>query len=214
MNARPLLAAGLVASLVPCAVAVAAPAKPKPAPPACNLLTDAKDDAKDSAFAEGTYPVNEAAVDIVSGDVASDAKTLTTVLRVADLAASSPTSPTGLHWKFFLDVNGTQVFTQAVSEVTGASFSLGQIDPTTGTSTTIGDVTGVIDVAKDEVRVHVPLSMLPVSAKPGKKISGLTPNAGRYIGSSQAASLSEPSDSAVGAGTYVTGSPSCVAPGK
>jgi hypothetical protein len=212
VNLRPLAAASLAVALAPCAVAVAAPA-PKPAPPACNLLLDDKGDAVDSAFAPGAYPVSEAAVDIVSGDVASNAKVLTTVLRVSDLATSSPTSPTGLHWKFFLDINGTEVFTQAVSELTGATFSVGQIDPTTGTSTTIGDVTGVIDVAKDEVRVHVPLSMLPVSAKPGKKVSGLLPNAGRYVGSSMAASLSEPSDSAVGAGTYVTGARSCVVPG-
>ena len=181
----------------------------------CNLVTDAAGDANGSFIQEGISGVpSEDAVDIISGDVATKGKTLTTVLRVKKLALSSPTAPGGLHWKFFFNVGDTQIFTQAIA-ATGASptFTFGTIDETAGTSKSLGDAAGVLDMAKSEVRISVPISALPESPKPGSKINTLAPNAGRYFGS-PAVTFSDSTDVASSEKTYTAGSPSCVAVGK
>jgi hypothetical protein len=208
---RPVLAIGACVALAAATgVASAAPT----AKPVCNLLTDAAGDATGSFIAEGLPTPNEAAVDIVSGDVATKGRTLTTVLRVAKLSESSLSAPGGLHWKFFFDVAGTQVFTQAVAAAGSApAFTVGTIDETTGTSTTLGDVTGVIDVAKNEVRVTAPFSILPATPKPGSRISGLLPNAGRYV-NGVAFTFSDSTDNASSDKSYTVGAASCVPVGK
>jgi hypothetical protein len=210
--ARPLLALGVCAALAATA-GVAGAATPK-VKPACNLLTDAAGDATGSFIAEGLPTPNEDAVDIVSGDVATKGRVLTSVLRVKKLSESSLSAPGGLHWKFFFNVDGTQVFTQAVAEAGAApTFVIGTIDEATGTSTTLGDVTGVIEVAKNEVRVTAPFSILPATPKPGSKITSLEPNAGRYV-NAVAVSFSDSTDTATSSNSYTVGAPSCVAVGK
>jgi hypothetical protein len=189
----------------------AADAAKKP-PPVCNLLTDSPDDAKSSIAKDGTYPTNLDATDIVSGDIATDTKNLTTVLRVKKLATTATDAPGGLHWKFFFNDGGTNVWTQAVAPTAGAVvFRYGQIDPVTGSSASLGTVTGVIDTAKNEVRVTVPMQSLPVPLKAGTKIDTLAPNAGRYF--SAGVSYSEPTDAATSEKTYTVGALSCVKPG-
>src|SRR5687768_14584060 len=91
---------GLMAATV--GVAGAAPAKPKPV---CNLVQDAKDDTFAARYQEtaGAYGPQESSLDIVSADLASDAKTLTGVLRVQSLAAAPATSPGGASY----DINFT-----------------------------------------------------------------------------------------------------------
>jgi hypothetical protein len=185
------------------------------AAPSCNLVTDAAGDANGSFIQEGIPGVpSEDAVDIVSGDVATKGKTLTTVLRVKKLAVSSPTAPGGLHWKFFFNVGDTQIFTQAVAPTGGPTeFTFGTIDPTAGTSTSLGDASGVLDTAKNEIRISVPISALPESPKPGSKINTLAPNAGRFFGT-PALTFSDSTDVATSEKTYTAGAPSCVAVGK
>ena len=86
--ARPALAAALVASVTAAGVAGAA-TKPK-LKPACHLIADASGDAP--FF--GPSPSDDT-LDITSGDIATNAKTLTGVVRVKNLTATSTSTYTG-----------------------------------------------------------------------------------------------------------------------
>jgi hypothetical protein len=208
---RPALACAVLA-----VATVAGTMHASAAAPVCNLVTDPAGDANGTFLQEGISGVpSEDAVDIVSGDVATKGKLLTTVLRVKKLAASSPTAPGGLHWKFFFNVNDTQIYTQAVA-ATGAAptFTFGTIDETAGTSKSLGEATGVLDTAKNEVRITVPLSALPETPKAGKKITTLAPNAGRFFGNDNVGTFSDSTDLATSDKTYTVGAPSCVVVGK
>src|SRR3982751_4828473 len=72
--------------------ASAKPAKAKAVKPVCNLVQDAKGDAGANNIpgADGD--------DIVSADVASDATTLTGVIRLAALQANDPQAPFGRNY--------------------------------------------------------------------------------------------------------------------
>lgn len=213
---RPALCLAVAVSLVGAGTAYAV-TKPKPKP-VCNLLTDPRDDADGTFVATGLLPASEDAVDIVSGDVAADAKFLTTVLRVKKLATSSPTAPGGLHWKVFVSVAGEEIYTQVIAPLGGSpSFAFGHIDPATGTSARDGAATGVIDSAKNEVRVSIPIKSLPMKVKTGTRIEfgPSDVNAGRYFGApSGSPSLSDSTDVATSTKVYRAGTLSCVKPGK
>ncbi|MBK5307368.1 MAG: hypothetical protein JJD92_11835 [Frankiaceae bacterium] len=209
---RPLLASAVIGVVAATGAVHAASAKP----PVCNLVTDAVGDANGTFLQEGVAGApSEDAVDIVSADLASKGKKLTTVLRVKKLAASSPTAPGGLHWKFFFSVAGTQIYTQAIAAAGAApAFTFGTIDETTGTSTSLGAAEGVLDTAKNEVRITVSTGSLPESVKPGTKIDTFAPNAGRFIGNDAVLTFSDSTDLATSDRTYVAGAPSCVKVGK
>ena len=211
---RPALCLVIAASLVGVTAAQAA-TKPKPKP-VCNLLTDPAGDADGTFLAEGVMPASEDGVDIVTGDVAADKKFLTTVLRVKKLTTTSPTAPGGLHWKFFITVGGEQIYTQAIAPTGGAPlFTYGKIDPTAGTSAKLGNAQGVLDTAKNEVRVSVPIGALPMKLKTGTRIDTLEPNAGRFYGAPTGSpSLSDSTDSASSSKVYRAGTLSCVTPGR
>jgi hypothetical protein len=210
---RPVLALAVCGALaVATGVAGAAP-KVKPV---CNLLTDPAGDANGTFLQEGVAGApSEDAVDIVSGDIATQGKTLTTVLRVKKLAVSSPTAPGGLHWKFFFNVGDTKIYTQAVAAAGGTpTFAFGTIDSATGTSKSLGAASGVLDLAKSEVRVSVPVSALPERPKAGTLIGTLAPNAGRFVGNDNVGTFSDSTDVATSDSTYKVNAPSCVAVGK
>lgn len=213
---RPVLCLTVAVALVAAGSASAATKpkpKPKSVPPVCNLVVDPAGDANGTFLRDGVMPSSEDGVDIVSADVATDAKVLTTVIRVKKLTTSSASAPGGLHWKFFFTVDEVKIYTQAVA-ATGANpiFRFGTIDGTSGTSKSLGEAPGVLDVAKNEVRVSVPLSALPATVKAGTKINTFDLSAGRYY--SAGVSLSDATDAAASEKTYVAGALSCVTPGK
>jgi hypothetical protein len=223
----PLVA--LVAATAP--VADAAPkAKPKPA---CSIITDAKGDtfATRAQDAQGAFGPQEDALDIVSGDLASDGKVLTAAVRLVKLSRSVPTSPTGLTvgLDFLIGSNTSVVRLQAVM-VSGSAdrFEVTSRDadalPNTP-STFVGEVTGVVDEKKNEVRITAPAAMLAPfgGLKPGTK---LIPNANESATASrgvpaitttpgQPATTRGPfADIAAAGKTITVGAPSCVVPGK
>jgi hypothetical protein len=219
MHARPLRLA-LVGSTGVCLLlaggAAAAPAKPKPV---CNLVQDAENDtflvrAQDTA---GAFGPQEDAMDIVSADLASDAKTLTGVIRVKDLAAATATSPGGVSY----DINFTTP--DIDSPVYIRAFVPGSGDPVTdaGTresvvvtslATSLGEGTAVVDEAKNEVRFSFPLAHFTPAGglKPGAKLTFGDVTTGRALNSGRAVFA----DVATSDKTYTVGAPSCVAPGK
>ena len=89
-----LIAAGLVGT------AHASEAK-KRIKPACHLVTDATDDAKNAASAK------DPSLDIVSADVATSKTQLTAVIRVAKLTTGvDPQAPLGRVWQISMAVPG------------------------------------------------------------------------------------------------------------
>ena len=220
-----LLVAGITAP-----VADAAP-KPKPS---CLTISDPKGDtfAVRAQDGEGAYGPQEDALDIVSGDLASDGKVVTAVVRLASLSRAVATSPTGLTVgvDFLIGSSAESVVRlQAVLPSGSADrfeVSAKAIDALPNVpSTYVGEATGVVDEKKGEIRITAPAALLaPYGAlKPGTK---LIPNEAE----SATASRSVPpitttpgqpmttrgpfADIAASGRTVAVGAPSCVVPGK
>lgn len=208
--------------------ASAAPAK---VAPVCNLVQDAKGDAK-----YNNVP-GAAGDDIVTADLANDATTITGVVRLAGLSANDPQAPLGRNYSVLFTVAGNAdlLFMSARTYPQGPKFVFGYQaqDPDTGVNTNfaLGDATGVVDLAKAEVRISVPIKGYVDGAKaklaPGAKLAGLTASVDRIGGQGFVPSqvlvpgtpraplggFLLPFDTATG-GKYVMGTPSCVVVGK
>jgi hypothetical protein len=220
MSLRTCALIALAVTAVAAGSAHAAPKpKPKPKPKVCNLVLDAKGDADAAPLGAAASPAgNEPAYDIVSGDIASDAKTVTAVIRVAKLAKTTTNSPTGLQWRMDFAVSGLAhvLFLQGGTSPAKDNFSFGWVDTTSHAFTGTG-VTGMIDLAKNEVRISAPIVNAVAEGKipPGAKISGISVSAGRYYNTAGGnPSLSEATDTADAAKSYTAGDPSCVTVGK
>lgn len=219
--------AALVALTAPVAVAATRLA------PSCNTITDAKGDtfAARSQDQQGVYGPQEDGLDITSADLASDGKVVTAVVRIAALSRAIPLSPTGITTgiEFAIGASDSLVRLQAVL-VTGqpdrfeVTAIAGDALPNTP-ATYVGEATGVVDLAKKEVRISAPAALLapygPVklgaklfpgpnqSATAARAVPPLTSTAG------QPATTRGPfADVAIGGKPVVVGAPSCVVPGK
>jgi hypothetical protein len=224
----PLVAAGaLVAPM-----AEAAPKAPK-AKPACMTITDPKGDtfAARSQDQQGVYGPQEDGLDVVSGDLASDGKTVTAVVRIAALSRAINLSPTGFTAgvDFRIGISDTVVRLQANiirNQPDRFEVAARPADAVPNTpSTFVGVVTGVVDEKAGEVRIHAPAAMLdpfgPI--KPGVK---LTPNEAESATVArgvpavtsvpgQPMSSRGPFADIAAAGKFIlVGAPSCVVPGK
>jgi hypothetical protein len=201
---RPALAVAVGASLVVAGTAGAV-TKPKPV---CNLVKDAAGDAS----VQPPLPSDDS-LDIVSADVASNAKNVTAVLRLKSLGATSPYSVTGRNYYMQFDAPGAAnpIYFSAESDATGTSYHWGDLETANGlgTYTTKGDATGVTDVAKNEIRMTVSVRDLADlgKTKPGNKLSSLHASTTAVLGV-----LVADVDTADGSKSYVAGSPSCVKP--
>jgi hypothetical protein len=216
MSARALrlvVSGSLGVALVAAGGAVAAPAKV-----ACNLVTDAKDDtfllrSQDGA---GAFGPQEDAADIVSADVASDAKNITGVIRVKSLAAAPSTAPGGLSYDINLTSSATDLplYIRAIVPSSGApTAEAGSRESVVVTSISVplGSGTVVVDKAKNEVRFSFPVALFDSvgGLKPGTKLNFGDVTTGRAAGSRAVFA-----DVAVEGKTYAAGTKSCVVPGK
>jgi hypothetical protein len=227
MKARALLVSSSLV-LVGCAGMAAAAPKAKPV---CNLVSDAKGDAtyNNVPGADGD--------DIVSADIASNGTTITSVLRAAAISANDPQAPLGRNYTVLFSApgSGDLLYLSARTYPQGTKFLFGYqaMDPNTGVNTNyaLGDATGVVDTAKGEVHVSVPIKSFVDGAKaklaPGAKLIGLSATVDRIVGQGFVPSQSPapgaprvplggvllPFDNAAG-GSYVMGTPSCVVVGK
>jgi hypothetical protein len=208
MRRRALLTAAALAG--PVLLAGAATAGPKAA---CNLVADPAGDA--TGFVVTGLPLpNDDALDIVSGDVASNKKLLTGVIRLASMAADS-SSPTGRTYYVNFTINGTKAFLDAIVASDGSvTFNAGDFTGTNNGRKTLGAVEGVVDPAKKEIRITAPAGTWTESAKPGAKIAGLDLLAQRFIGTTTTGGVTPTADEAKSDAVYVAGSASCVTPGK
>lgn len=208
---RPVLLTCVAASLL---FAGAASAKPAPAP-SCNLLVDDKGDAKFLGVAP-----NDPNLDIVSADLASDAKTVTAVLRLASFAPTDPQSPLGRGYYVLFSAVGSAFPIYFNMQITPdvTRFAWGDLETlATGSGRYVkkGDATGVIDAAKAEIRISVPVAEVKTLGKvaPGSKLSSITASATAVLGTSATGGLVSTVDSGTSSKTYVAGSRSCVKPG-
>lgn len=207
---RPLAVAFAAASVAAAGIASAAPKAPS-----CNLLLDDKGDAK---FL-GAAP-NDPNLDIVSGDVASDAKTVTSVLRVASFAATDPQAPLGRGYYVLFTAPGSEFPIYFNMQITPdlTRFAWGTLETLasgSGRYVKKGGATGAIDEAKGEIRVSVPMAELKGVAtklQPGKTLTDLKASATVVLGTSVTGGLVSTVDSAESTKPYVAGSPSCVKP--
>lgn len=199
---RTAAALGVVTAIATAGVAQAAPKKPAAAP-VCNLVTDA----------EGDSTGGSSNLDIVSGDVASDAKSLTGVIRVKKLTDSDGTAPTGVGYQVRFTLPGRELpmYLLASNELgSGSAFEFGEVNGTSLNS--LGEATGTFDLAKSEVRITAPAALDgSTKATPGTKISSIRAFAQRRFVVLLSGADSTPADAL---GTYTAGAPSCVKPGK
>lgn len=213
---RPVLCLALVASVSAVGAAGAATKpKPKPLKPVCNLIVDDKDDAN---FL-GEAP-NDPNVDIVSGDVASNAKMITAVLRLASFSETDPQAPLGRGYYLLFNAPGLDFPIYFNFQITPdlKRYTWGTRETlATGSGSYVrkGVATGAIDTAKGEIRISVPVAEVGTVGvvKPGAKFTNLTANSTVVIGTSATGGLVSTVDEATGAKPYVSGYPSCVKPG-
>lgn len=206
---RPAVCLALTGALIGAGVADAAIKKPKPV---CNLITDAAGDATATTLV--TAGPNDAALDVLSADIAADAKTITAVIRIAKVSETAQTAPTGYHVVFNFTAPGAanplymQYFSGNAALKSG--FDYGFDDPTQGL-TSLGDGFGVIDLAKNEIRISAPLNGFDAQGgvKKNNKLSGLSVQGTRDL-----VVLLPYSDIASSDKVYAVGALSCVRPGK
>ena len=218
----------LRSSVLAAAVAITGFAGGASAAPSCNLIVDAEGD--DTLVATPS----DASTDLVSGDIASDAATLTAVLRVKKLANPNPRAPLGQSYFMVFNVKGSPdpLFVAAGLYPTGNEFIYGYqgVDPTNGINTSykLGNGTGNIDLDKGELRIHVPIKAFAEKAKlaKGSKVSGMIGEArvlfGQRVVPSQSVGgqriplggLTATVDTAEATKSYNLGDKSCVAVGK
>jgi hypothetical protein len=209
---RPAFALVLAATVVAGGAAVAAPK----AAPVCNLFTDPAGDGTGFVLTDQNYLPNDPQLDIVSGDVASDGKSITAVLRLSALEATDTNAPTGRTYYVNFGIGDVELNLSAALDQDGAAtYSAGFQD--TASRAGLGEVTGVLDLAKKEVRIHAPLAIfaekLPLKA--GTKLEYVEGLAQRYVGNRTAGRGVTPSADATEPGkAYTIGAPSCVVPGK
>jgi hypothetical protein len=164
---RPL-AVALAATAVALAgaPALAAPAKPAPAKPTCRLVID---DAGDAVIGVE----NRDSIDILSADVASGAKNVVGVLRIASLG-SDPALSAGASYSLSWRLGSV---TQSFSSV---RYSDGSVDTTFDPNTEFGasgderPVAALLDTASGTITWTVPRKSNPALKGSGMKFTGLS----------------------------------------
>lgn len=206
---RPVLALALCAGLVGGLGLTSASAAPKPV---CNLVTDPKGDAGGPTGAN-----NDAAMDIVSADIATNAKKVTAVIRVQKLAATSTNYPQGLSWRLNFSVGDAKYFISAISDRDGVVGQSGYTDPTSGQGTIAGAAIATLDEKKNEVRITSSSTAFAgqINLKVGTVISELGAVTGAIAQVPGVGNLRYPTlDTTTGGEDYKGGTASCVVVGK
>lgn len=181
---------------------------------ACSLVTDKVGDGTGFVFTDRDYLPNDPNVDLVSGDIASDAKKITAVIRTSALELSDASAPTGRTYYANFTVNAVKLYLAVAMDGSGeGTFTGGYIDTT---RKSLGGATGVIDTKAKEVRITAPVSLFAAQAslKAGTEITDLNLLAQRYIGNRSVGGVTPSADAAEGGKAYKVGAASCVKVGK
>jgi hypothetical protein len=211
---RPVACLAVTASLFGASVASAAVKKPV-VKPVCNLLTD---DKADASFL-GAAP-NDGNLDIVSADIASDAKTMTAVLRLASYSETDLQAPLGRGYYVKFNAPGldTPIYFnfQITPDVQAYEWGVQEVLATgNGSYAQKGTATGFIPPT-GEIHISVPVSEVGSvgKVKPGAKLTNLTASSTMVLGTSVTGGLVSTVDDAAATKSYIAGQLSCVKPGK
>lgn len=221
--------AASVSLLLACSApaAVAAPAR------YCRLLND---DGQELAQ-ERAVPGSASDVTILSADVANDARDLTVVVRVRALPDVPAQAVNGAVYSFGFSASPEHHYVLTARLGAERSFEAyrhtqpwyGAYEHPDGLTidqfTRLGDARGVVDLAADEIRMTVPLSMLAFSRngfRPGTRLNYLGVNTHRTHGDATVpapvpASYLMYNQDALSGGRglhYPAGAPSCVRVGR
>jgi hypothetical protein len=155
----------MVASMVALALVAAGPSafakakhkQPKPKPkPVCNLVTDPKGNEGPSQNGQGWA---DPALDIVSADIASDAKNVTAAIRVAKLTIPDSQAPAGIFYRFEFVGSRSQIahdLDVKIAPTLSGTWAPVWQDGKNGT--------GVIDTAHNQIRITLPMSFFGTGA--------------------------------------------------
>lgn len=201
--ARPAVALAAVAALTAGGVAQAAPAKTAPL---CNQVVDDKGDA--------AIVTDQPGMDVVSADLASNAKQLTAVIRLAakpNTANPEAVGASRYYFEFLAPGSQNMQYLQAsIAFGTGAAtFRSGEITPSANGSTFTNDpvndgVTGT--VVDNVITINAKLSALTrVKPSVGAKLKSLTVETFSLAGV-----LLVPVDDAASSKAYTAGAATCV----
>lgn len=217
----------------------------------CKLITDGAADAvpinserlHDAVVAAGTLPVggpppvpafpmvkqgsSADTLDITSADVVADKKWVTAAIRVKKLAITAPAAaPSGITWFMTFNADNTDFTFAAHTDPTGAQYFDAAYSSTAGGSLYNGGPIGKLDLAKNEVRISVPIDLMAAQAtiKPGLKITNIR------AGTANEIAVFNKTDQVFSGGLfeyapvltdvattpkpYVVGAKNCVTPGK
>ena len=192
---------------------------------ACNLVTDPIGDGSFWGQVPPGTPAYPTSLDIISADIASDAKHVTAVIRVDRLQTTETGSPTGIAYAFHVAVN-KQRFELNASRTTGSDprFTMwGRIeyvgDENNGAASYgfIGLIDGIFDEDLSEIRMTAPIKNFTPKVKPGARFDDLRLWSYYEAGYSSPTENRRPfgstghsADAAESTATYAAGSPSCV----
>jgi hypothetical protein len=217
MRVRALLVTAAVAASATAPAAHAAKPKPKPKPkPSCNLVTDAKGDVSNKFQGVDAFPADNG-LDLVGADVASDAKNITAVIRLANAPGSANVYAKRYIAQFRVAGQANPMILAAAVTPTGTTYSFGYYgNGTTGAGFNYSatPATGKIDGAT--ITITAALADVAAEAnlgavKPGAEIKTFSITANRrvpsYTGAPGQVSVA---DDATGKGPYKAGQPSCV----
>lgn len=235
---RPLIALALGASLIVGSFSAHAATKVKPV---CNLVIDPAGDGNGIDLGSTPYappapqvrlPAEAAgpsidALDLLSGDVATDKKRLTVVIRVKALATMATEAATGMTWGLYFTNGNTTFSVLAHTNPVGATnFDAAYSTPGINSLYAAGSVTGYFDLKKNEIHMTAPLELFEAQEdfKTGTKLTNINVLSGPEIAIPEAtgklgggALLEGPtyySDTTANGKPYALGAPSCVIPGK
>jgi hypothetical protein len=151
--ARTAAAVAVGTSLVLAGPAGAALKKPKPV---CNLLVDPAGDDGGANPALG----HTDSLDILGGDIASDGKTVTVVLRLAKAVSSDSATPTGRSYYLDFAVPGgkNKLSLGVTTTPTTTSFSPAYVDGSLHRGLAGNGTKGTFDEAKKELRISTSAS--------------------------------------------------------
>ena len=198
---------------------------------ACNLVTDPAGDGGMWGQVPPGTPAYPTSLDILSADIATDAKNLTAVIRVAELQSMETGSPGGIGFSFNVTVDKNR-FSLSASRDTGSDplFTLsGRLeyvgDENNGAASygMLGLIDGVFDEDRSEIRMTAPLKLFSPAAKisRGDRFNDLRLWSHYTVGFASDTDNRRPhggvghsADRAESKATYAAGSPSCVRVGE
>jgi hypothetical protein len=198
----------MLAVAVPASAARKPPPKPKPRTKSCNLVTDATGDAHYPAGPAPSQPF----LDIVSGDVVSNLKAVSAVIRVL---GSSPTDPTmGWTMRFRFSTPATPIYLSAtydpVLEAGGnPAYEWGIFDPKTSIYKPQAHVQGSYNATTHEFTITALFTDLHFTIPDSALLNGLAIEVSSWAVPFYGTLAPQVTDTAESAKSYKGNWPSC-----